>query len=138
MNRSLAVAIAAILLAALAIRSIQDDGGARGGCDGVREAAQVVNRVELGGAVPTSETYSTAAQELRRSAVAAPGGVAPDLHALADAYGQLGIVFQGFDPEDGATYSVIEQRAPDIEREEARVDEAARRVTAWLEETCTG
>lgn len=138
MNRSLAVAVVAILLAALAIRSLQDEGGARGGCDGVRAASLVVDRVEQGGAVPTSDTYSSAALELREAAVAAPGGVAPDLHALADAYGQLGIVFQGFDPDDGATYSVIERRAPDIEREEARVDEAAARVAAWLQETCPG
>lgn len=138
MNRSLLVAIVAILLAAVAVRFNQDDGDAAGGCDGVRAAAATVDRVELGGSVPTSSTYSEAAQELRRAAVAAPGGVAPDLHALADAYGQLGIVFQGFDPADPATYSLIERRTPEIEREEARVDEAAARVGTWLDETCTG
>lgn len=138
MNRGLAAIAVAALLLAFGIRVLRDDGRSAGGCEGVREVPSIVDRVELGGEVPTSGSYSDAATELREAAVAAPGGVAPDVHALADAYGQLGIVYQGFDPADAATYVLLEQRASDIEREEARVDEAAGRVAAWLEETCSG
>jgi hypothetical protein len=137
-NRSLAVAIVVLILAALAVRVTQEDGGPTGGCQGIVDAAAMVDDVTHGDQVPTAETFTTAAQELRRTAVAAPGGVAADVHALADAFGQLGILHQGFDPADPATYGIVEQRAPDIEREEARVQQAIGAVTSWLDTTCPG
>ena len=136
MTRSLLVAVVAIVVAAVVLVVSRDDGGSAGTCDGVRRAADVVAGVEQGETVPTSESYVTVAQEVRRAAVDAPSGVSPDLHALADAYGQLAILLQGFDPDDPTSFDVVEQRAPEVEREEARVDEAATRVATWLSDTC--
>jgi len=136
-NRNLAVAIAVIVAAVIGVRLSQEDGSeSRAGCDGVRDAVAVLTGVEESGTVPTAAVYDEAARSIRRAAVTAPAGVSPDLHAVADSYGQLGILFQGFDPADPSTYGIIEQRTPEIEREEARLDEASARVTAWLQATC--
>lgn len=138
MNRNLLVAVAVLVLAAVGVRMSQEDDAVVGGCDGVRHAHEQVVALEASREVPTADIYAATAQEVRRAAVAAPSAVSPHLHAVADAYGQLSIHFRGFDPADPSTYALIEQRTPEIEREEARVDEAAARVAAWLAETCDG
>jgi hypothetical protein len=134
--RNLAVAVAVLVLAAIGLRLGQDEGESTGGCDGVRLARERVQEVATGSEVPTSSVYTDVAQDLRRAAVAAPPGVSRDLHALADAHGQLAAHFQGFDPADPSTYDLIEVRTPEIEREEARVADAAARVDTWLQQVC--
>lgn len=136
MIRNLLLAIAALTLAGVVLWQGQADPPAPGGCAGVRRAHERVLELEAGRQVPTADGYATAAQDVRRAAVAAPDGVSGDVHAVADAYGQLAILFRGFDPEDPATYTLIEERTPAIEREEARVDDATARIEAWLRDSC--
>lgn len=138
MIRNVALLVGVAALTVIGIRLGQDDGGPAGGCDGVRAAHERVQEVASGAEVPTTAEYTEAAQDLRRAATAAPPDVGHDLHALADAYGQLAAHLQGFDPADPATYDLVESRTPEIEREEARVDEAAARVDGWLRRSCAG
>ena len=138
MNRNLAVALGVIVLAVAAVVLGTRDTGPPEGCDAVQQAVTIVEDLRGSREFPTADRYAEAGRAVRASAVAAPGEVAPEVHALADAYGQLGILFQGFDPEDPATYPVIEVRTPDIEREEARVEESAQQVSAWFRERCAG
>jgi hypothetical protein len=134
--RNLAVAVGVLVLAAIGLRLGQDEGESTGGCDGVRDTHERVQELATGSEVPTSSAYTAVAQEVRRVAVAAPPGVSRDLHALADAHGQLAAHLQGFDPADPTTYDLIEERTPEIEREEARVADAAARVDTWLQQAC--
>ena len=119
-----------------ALRS--DDGGLGGGssCDLAVKAHQRVETIKAGRSIPTSADYGESALAIRKVAVTASTQVAPFLHAIADAYGQLSTYFRGFDPADEATYSIVELHTAEIERQQVLVDQADAGLLTWLDRSC--
>lgn len=134
---SLAILVLAVLALLAGRQFLQSDGSGDAGCDGVRKVYERVSFVERSGDVPTASVYSQTADAARREAVVAPPAVAVDLNRLADAYGRLGSLLRGFDPQDESTYHLIEARTGEIEAQEALVDEALPAVDQWLTGRCS-
>lgn len=110
--------------------------GGGSSCELAVKTHQRVETIKTGRSIPTSSDYLESAHAIRRAAVTASADVAPSLHAIADAYGFLSTYFQGFDPSDEATYGIVEQHTAEIEREQARVDQADTDLTSWLDRSC--
>jgi hypothetical protein len=129
------VILAAVAGVALAVAG-GGDNGPGSGCTGVRAAYRAVSRIETANAVPTSDDYSRAALVVRRAAADATATVQAPLAALADAYGRLGGLLDGFDPADASTYYVVEDSAAAVDLQQATVDAELPAVRKWLDERC--
>ena len=134
---SLAILVLAVLALLVGRQFLQSGGSGEAGCEGVREVYERVSFVERSGDVPTAQVYRETAAAVRREAVVAPPAVADDLNRMADAYGRLGALLRGFDPQDESTYHLIETRTGEIEAQEALVDEALPHVDEWLTGRCS-
>ena len=105
-------------------------------CASVGRVHERVDSLATGQKVPVAADYTESARAVREVAVEAPDDIAPDVHSVADAYGLLATFFRGFDPADESTYSVVEQSTTEIERQLAQVEQADRRIAAWLGSRC--
>lgn len=132
----LALVIVGGLLGVQALRPREASLGGGSSCDIAVKARDRIETIKNGRAIPTAADYDESAHAIRRAAVTAPSDLAPALHAVADAYGLLSTYYQGFDPGDEGTYSIVEQRSAEIEREQAQVDVAEADIGRWLRRAC--
>ena len=133
---SLAILLLAVLAILAGIQFSRTGGGTDEGCSGVRQVYERVAFIEKSHDVPTTKVYADAVLALRRIAVTAPPAVGPDLRRLADAYGQIGGLLDGFDPQVASTYHVYEEHTVQIEAEQTVVDSALPAVGDWLTNRC--
>jgi hypothetical protein len=133
---SLAILVLAVLAVMAGLRFTQSGGNANAGCSGVRDVYERVSFIQASHDVPTTKVYSDASLAIRKVAVGAPAGVAPDLNHLADAYNQLAGLLRGFDPKVPSTYHISEDNTTAIEAQQAAIETGLPNVKTWLDSRC--
>jgi hypothetical protein len=106
-------------------------------CDDVRLVAVRAERMGAPGRpAPVSADYRTEATAARQVAVQAPSGVRLAVDGMANALSLLATHLEGFDPENPATYSLVEQRSIAIEQAQSELDDAIGRANGWFSKEC--
>ena len=133
---SLTILLLAVLAVMAGVRFMNTGGGTNAGCNGVRQAYERVSFIQQSHDVPTTQVYTDASLAIRKVAVAAPAGVAPDLNHVADAYNQLAGLLQGFDPKVPSTYHIEEDNTAAIEAQQGTIETSLPNIKTWLDARC--